>query len=75
MYLFIVTFLKLEARSRTYGLQGALYHLSLAVRYCSKQDTPAHSKNGSDADVNKGLVLKEPFIMYVLKFKHMLLNF
>ena len=70
-YLFIVTFLKLETRSRTYGLQGALRHRSLAVRYCSKQDTPVHSKNGSDAgDVNKRLVLKEPFIMYVLKFKH-----
>lgn len=74
-HLFIVTFLKLEALSRTYGLQGALCHRSLAVRYCNKQDTPVDSKNGSVAgDVIRGRVLKEPFIMYVLKFKHMLLN-
>jgi hypothetical protein len=56
-------------------LQGGLCHYSLAVRYCFKQDTPAHSKNGSDAGVDKGLVLKEPLVIYVLKFKHMMLNF
>jgi hypothetical protein len=51
-------------------------HWSLAVRCCIKQGKPVHSKNGSDAgDMKKGLILNELFVMYVLKFKHMMLNF